>query len=253
MKKWLIGFFILLAVLGTAGFFLIEPVAEALILQGIESGLNHRVRARLIDFDLGGSVTIRQLDVLNKEKYPIDVYYEIPEVDVVFDPWAFLQGDPHLDQFKLHIHQVNAVRNAEGDMNLNETAGSQMELPVEQMTLIIDRVVFTDFAVARDGLTQTFNVNIRREYEDLESFAEIGEIIGGRELARSAAGRLWTMDPGKMVKQNVLDPVTYANAVVTDAVGQVEQTAGNVVSGTVDLLTSPFRGGNEEEKPEEAV
>ncbi len=135
---------------------------------------------------LRGSVYIRSFRIRNPDHYRKSDFIDIERLDLKASPASFFRDRLVVERFEVEIPRITGIRNADGQVNLEEfgTVIEEMlnerrdrergrEVVIERLRLKIDTVVLIDYASGNGGVTEDYRVNVDLELTDVTSLRKV--------------------------------------------------------------------------------
>jgi hypothetical protein len=184
MKKFLRAALVVagcLLALALGLWFFREPILRAIVEHRIRSQTGLTACIGRIELEFGsGRLTARDFRLLNRPEFGGQALLDLPELHVELDPESARTGKLRFRELRVHLAEVNVVRNAEGHLNLEALAAqiAPSALPagfefggIDRLVLTLGRVTYTDLAQpannheVRLGVDQEVVENLRSEDE----------------------------------------------------------------------------------------
>lgn len=207
MKKVLIFAGIAVAAvfaIGLAKDMIIKGVVEGAVRQKTGFPLNIK------SFRLGvlrSFVDIRGLELRNPSKFSERHMIDAPEIYVDYKIGSFLKGRAHFEEIRLSVREIVIVKNANGELNLNELKGSGgtgsakpaaekpagqkrsgkggiSALQIDRLHLEIGKVVYKDFSGGGAPRIEEFPININETHENISGLDPVIGLIMGKVLLK---------------------------------------------------------------------
>ena len=190
--------FLLRAGLAALALLVILLLAHNLLIkQGARAAVKAAlgVEIEIADLDVGmfeSRIRIKGLTVHNPEGFGTEPLAVIPLIDVDYELKSLFQRKLHCTAIELNVHELVAVKNARGEINLNrlkaiaeegreeappapEAPSEPMEMRIDRLTLTIDQVRYV--TLAKDGSASTKTIPIGLDHEVLSNLAGPGDIV----------------------------------------------------------------------------
>ena len=179
-------------------------VAKMAVVGGVKAVTGLRVQVGHMDLGwLKTRVALQRVRVLNPPEYSDPVMVSLPELYVDYDAGAFLRGRAHLEMVRVHVEELMVVKNANGQVNVNQlkvvlggAPAKQPELLVDQLELKVGRVIYKDYSRGAAPTVQVFDVNIHERYERITSPQALASVILVKALAKTTVAHLAKIDLG---------------------------------------------------------
>ena len=210
--QWLKNVLIILVIVAVAVFVGKDAIATAVVVGGVQAitGLETsvgRMSVGLLRTDVG----IKNLRIGQPSGFPSGAMVDIPEVYVDYTLSAFLKGQVHLEDVRLHLHELRVVKNPEGKVNLNSVAalqpskqqdvkrstaptpGTAPQFQIDKLQLQIDRVIYTDYT-ATPPSTKEFSLSINQHFSGITNPYLLGSLIVSQALMQTTVAQLANFD-----------------------------------------------------------
>ena len=260
--KILIGVLIVILVLAVAKDMIIKVSVEsgARVVTGLPLKIQS-LRVGLIRTLVG----IKNLRVLNPKNYPDKVMLDMPEIYVDYDLPAIMKGKVHLNEVRINLKEFVVVKNADGDLNLNEIKvvqaqergrtpeppapvkekAKEPELLIDSLELKIGKVVYKDYSGRGEPTIREFELNINEKYENIDDPNKLVALIIVRALMNTTVGRLANFDM-KNLKGSVSDTLASAQKVVAEtaaeATARAKETAAQATKAAKETTEAVKKG-----------
>lgn len=197
-------------------------MAKNLIFQwafeGVVSKAAHvPVKTGSTDLNLGsGSITLKNLRVMNPRKYTERLMLDAPLVAIEADIQSFFKNQAHFKNIEIDLKELTVIRSRDGRLNVDAVKpekkpgapaekSSGPKLHIDRLSLSIGRVVYKDYSLGDSPTVQTFEVGIRdRVFNDLESPDAVVSVVMFEALTHTALANLADLDLGAF-KGNAAD------------------------------------------------
>ncbi len=254
MKKRLIAFLIVVAVVIGAMILAKDVIAQAAVTGGVKAmtGLNLHIQS--MDVGLMRNVLgIRGLKLENPSGFQDRIMVDLPEIYVNYDLNALLQQKIHLKEVRLELKEFVVVKDQQGKLNLDALkvvqqskgqqpaaekpkAGKAPDIQIDLLQLKVGKVVYKDYSGGGDPRVQEFPVNIDERYENITNVQAFGALVVSRALMNTAVAKLTNLNLDAM-QSLVGDSVGQATKAVTGAVKDVTSQATAVGGKAVDTAS----------------
>jgi len=188
-------------------------------------------------------VHIKDMRVGNPQGYSEKTMADIPEIYFDVSVRALLKGKIHVPAISVELKEFLIVKNAAGDLNLNEIKGIKAqqakaktgapepskkgkapEAQIDSLELKIDKVVFKDYSKGATPAVTEFNINVDEKYSDVKNFGAIVSLIVLKAMTNSTIATLANFD------------VDSLKGSVSGLVGSSAEIMGDVTAKTTDAL-----------------
>ena len=203
---------IILLILVVAVFVGKNVIVKAAVVGGVKAitGLDTSIGSISVGL-LHTNVGIKNLRIGQPSGFPSGAMVDIPEVYVDYELSAFLKGTVHLEEMRLHLHELQVVKNAEGKVNLNSvaalqpskqqdvkqstapTSGKAPQFQIDQLELRVDRVVYTDYTTTPPS-TKEFSLSINQHFSGITNPYLLGSLVVSQALMQTTVAQLANFD-----------------------------------------------------------
>lgn len=272
LMKMAISFVLLVALL-LGGLVLGKNViAKTAIEKGMVAVMGLELKMTKFDLSFSKSyLNIEGLELFNPKNFSDRIMVDLPQILVDYNFQDLLKKKIHVEKIRLHLKEFVVVRTADGKLNLDalkpaQKAGAaapsqpapqkpaeqkpskpaeKVELPPMQIDLVelkIEKVIFKDYSLKKEGMTQEFKVNIDETYKDITDPNKLVQLVVLKALKNTTIGSLVNFDLGALegAVGNVLSGLEgQAGAVLKQAdqlTGDLQNTAKDMakqVTGSV--------------------
>lgn len=204
-------------------------------------------------------IDIRNLKLYNPQGYPDKIMAELPQIYIDFNPGAFNKGEIHLPEVRIHLKELNIVKNAEGYLNLSfikavreqKQQKSEEELKkwpvrIDSLQLKIGRVTYLDYHKAIPPLTEEFALNLDERYANITDLRTLINIIVIKAMKKTAIDRLANFDLS-IITEHLPPGLKEGAGMVTETAAEVKKAAGEslgqatkTIKETTTTLTGMF-------------
>lgn len=276
--KMIVGFVLLTALLLGGLVLGKNAIAKAAIEKGTEAVTGLQLKMGTFDFSLSKSyLNIEALQLFNPQSFQDRIMVDLPRILVDYHFWDLLKKKIHVEKIELHLKEFVVVRSADGRLNLDALKPAQKAaikepvppqepakepgdekapkpvkragLPpmiIDEVHLKIEKVIFKDYSLKKEGMTQVFNVNIDETHKNITDPNKLVQLIVFKALKNTTIGSLVNFDMAALqgTLENALGGLEgQAGAVLKQAdqlAGNLQNTAkdmaGQVTGGTVTDL-----------------
>ncbi len=238
LLRWL-----MILVMGIGALILTKNViAKVVVTSGVKTITGVNLQINSLDVGLLRSrVDIHGLKVQNPAGFTDPVLVDFPEVSVAYDLGSLLGGKIHLEELRVHLRELDVIKNAQGAVNVNSLqlvqagrapshpvpGGASPSFRIDRLHLQIEKVVYKDYTQTPPQV-RVFPINVDEQFANVNNPYVLGGLILTRALARTTIMRLANINFGSL--QTDIANVTngalgLAEHVGNQAVGTAEQTA----------------------------
>lgn len=229
-------------------------IAKAAVMGAAKAitGLDVHLRSMSVGL-LKTAVRIQGLEVHNPPAFVDSVMLDMPEIYVDYNLGSMLKGKPHLSEVRIHLAELDVIKNQEGAVNINSiqalqsgkpnaqakpspktAAGPAPEFQIDRLSLKVGKVVYKDYT--RRGAppqVREFAVNINEYYEHITNPYTFAGLVISRALVKTTIGQLADIDVNALqagvmnaLKEPAGSLLPAANAVSKEAVGTAKEAVG---------------------------
>lgn len=130
-------------------------------------------------------IYIKDLKLLNPAKYPEQMMMSMPELYVRYDLPSIMKGTVHLPEIRLSLNEFIVVKNADGNINVNEltalqpkTAGKTQtpeakqqgpapQIKIDLLELQIGKVVYKEYRATGAPRESVYNIDLKERYQNI--------------------------------------------------------------------------------------
>lgn len=241
-------------------------IAKAAVMGGAKAitGLDVHLRSMSVGL-LKTAISIQGLEVHNPPAFVDSVMLDMPEIYVDYDLGSMLKGTPHLSEVRIHLAELDVIKNQEGAVNINsiqalqsgkpnaeaqasskKTAGPTPEFQIDRLSLKVGKVVYKDYT--RRGAppqVREFAVNIDEHYEHITNPYTFAGLVISRALVNTTIGQLANIDVNALqagvmhaLKESAGSFIPAANAVSKEAMGTAQEVVGTAQDAVKETTQS---------------
>ncbi len=166
-----------------------DPLARWMAERRIRRQTGLEATIGKLELGLGsGTLRVKDLKVLNSAAFGGSVLVDVPELYVELDARQAAAGKLHFRQVRLHLRELNVVRNREGRFNLealprpaetnsspsatSKNGGSDYEFGgIDQLALTVDRLNYTD--LKQPAASRRMDLSFHEEATNLQAQADV--------------------------------------------------------------------------------
>ncbi|MBD3380390.1 MAG: hypothetical protein GF408_08025 [Candidatus Omnitrophica bacterium] len=227
------------------------------------TGARFDIREMKVDL-LKPVVDIKDLIVYNPEGFPGVAMAEIPEVYVSIDLKRSLGGEILLRELRFNLRELNVVKNAEGEVNLEtlnplkdrrkgddaEKTGNIPQVKIRLLVLKAGQVHFRDYSKGVAPSVHTFTIGLDETYRDIDDIYTLIRLVISRAIKGTMVSNLirLPMDEVNKVVKGTYDALGTATDTTTGVLKGTEKTLADTVGKVGDLFTGVLGGGERTEK-----
>lgn len=223
--------------------------------------LQHRtgLQCKVDSFHIGldsAYVEIKNLIVLNPNKYPEPLMAYVPYVYIEYDPLLLFEKKARLELIQLDLKQFNVVKLSPQEVNIRLLKFSKAkERPADykrwqffarELELKIDEVNMLDYSQGQQPEEKKFMVNINEQFSNVDNFKGLLKIIMIKALAKTTISDMVNLNLPAL-KQDVQGALNSSVSLLGKAFNKVKDATKNVVEKTGDVVDSVFEKDTEGE------
>jgi len=186
-------------------------------------------------------VSIRDMKVLNPEKFEDRTMLTMPEIYIDYDPAPLLKKEVRLKEVRIDLKEFMVVKNSKGETNLEHVKGlgkttdekkedkkssGGPDIRIDELSLKIGKVIYKDYSSGGKPAVSEYNINIDARYKNVKNPGEIVKIITAKALMNTALGRLTDFNEFKSMPAGMLN----------EGRGTLKKTIDNLKN----VIKSPF-------------
>lgn len=146
---------------------------------------------RLGGFSLGllnQSIRISNLKIHNPGSFPRGVMVDLPKILLGYDIAALIKGKLHLRDARIHLKEIQLIRNKESGLNVDALKVSaktqepkktrkELYLQIDNLSLNIGRIVYKDYSSGPEPSVQVYEINLEKNYKNITSAQQLVLLI----------------------------------------------------------------------------
>jgi len=202
-------------------------------------------------------IDIGSLKIYNPPDFPEKLMLEMPQLFIRYEPMEMLKGKLSFKEMRIDLKEFNVIKDKDGATNiakLTALAGSQEAgkeksaaakkeaamppMHIGTLRLDIGRIVYKDFSAHLPSV-KTFDVNIHKEYRDINDPAHLVRIIVMESLLKTNIKGLSDVDIASL-KDSVKGVMASGKEVMRGAVGVATGTLGSTQKAVGGVLKGLF-------------
>lgn len=204
-----------------------ELIVRSWIEETFQKHLNLKVRIQEIYISLlRPRITLDGLYILNPPNFGYHWLTNATDVVLDYSPTALLKRSLHVKKMKLDILEVNIVKDADGQINLNsiceygEKYNHPFNLSIEKLTLSIRRVTYQDFTMGIP--VKVYDLNLKNlEFEEIETLEELARLIAVQILERIGVSQIGVTREDLESFPHTANPILQAGSFVQGVIQDI--------------------------------
>jgi uncharacterized protein involved in outer membrane biogenesis len=208
MKKFLGFILVVLIVLFAIIFIGRNQIAKLAVTKSVQKSLGLDMDIGKMDINLlKTKLGVNNVKVMNPPGFADPLMFDMPEMFVDYNLRNILAGKVHLQEIRLNIASLTAVRNKEGQLNLSvlqprgsgtkkagpsqpsqEPSGSPKDLniQIDRASIKLGKLIFKDYTQGEQPNVQELNINLDETYEDVTDVQALMATIVQKAMMKSA-------------------------------------------------------------------
>jgi len=149
-------------------------------------------------------IHIKDMKLLNPASYPEPLMMDMPELFIQYDLASIMKGVIHLPEIRLWVKEFVVVKNAEGNININELAALQPkskesvkppqakpqgplpQIKIDLMELQIGKVLYKEYRAQGAPRESVYNIALKERYQNIKDPNVLLALIVGKALSNTA-------------------------------------------------------------------
>jgi len=200
-RKWLLLITVLLCVC-SAAYLSRNVILQISVEKRIRKMTSMKVNVLDAKVDLFKTrMRFEDVIIYNPDGFRDRIMADIPEIFVDYDVPNILKGKIALHTLRVYLEQLNVIKNAEGELNLDRLKVFGIKLPkngqsgevppkprevyIKKLELKGGKVTFRDYSKGGSPLVEEFEVNIDGQYENVTDPDELVSLIVLKALRKT--------------------------------------------------------------------
>jgi uncharacterized protein involved in outer membrane biogenesis len=136
------------------------------------------------------TVEVKDMKLLNPDGFTEKLFVSLPSFFVDYRLGSMLKVEPHLQEVRINLEQINIVKNAQGESNVQKLKGvfessdksdkktgeSSAKYQIDLVKIHIGKVTYSDYTKATPT-TKTTNLNLDLTYENISHSTDITKLV----------------------------------------------------------------------------
>lgn len=229
-------------------------IAKTAISAGVRAMTGLKLSIDKMDVGvLKSALGINELKIYNPEGYADTLMLDMPEIYVDYDLPAFFRKKIHLEEVRIDMNRFVVVKNTDGTLNLDalktvqkakekpaveETPKEKAAAPQFQIDLLklkVGTVVYKDYSKGAEPAVREFNLNIDRQYENIDNPQALAASIMFTALANTTIGSLTGFDVNGLT-EGLSDTLKGAVGIAGETAGKAVEAGKEAGQAAQELL-----------------
>ena len=210
-----------------------EIIVRNWVEDAFQKHLNLKVKIQNIYIDIfQPRLTLEDLHILNPPNFGRHWFANIPSVVLDYSIGSFFMRTVNAKQLKLDILEVNIVKDAEGEINLNtinhfgSKSGHPFDLFIENLDLSIRRVTFQDMTMSVP--VKVYDLNLKNmKFKDIKTLEGLSQLIAAKIFERIGVSQIGISREDLEELPRSSNPILRAGSFVRETV----QTVKDIIPG----------------------
>ncbi len=206
-----------------------EMVIQNWIEDAFEKHLNLKVKIQEVYFDVFSiSLDLDGLHVLNPPNFGRHWLMNAPAVMMQFEVAPLLKRKLRIKQMTLDILEVNIVKDANGEVNLNTINrfglenGKPYYLDIKRLDLSIRRVTYQDFTMSVP--VKVYDLNLKHmQFENVKTLEDISGLIAAKIFERIGVSQIGVTKEDLAKHPESLNPILQAGTFLGDVIRTLKE------------------------------
>jgi len=206
-----------------------EIVIRHWVREGFQDQLNLLVKTQEIYISLlRPRLTFEGLYVLNPSAFGDQWLTNVSDVVIDYDISDLFRRKFRIKQMKLDILEINIVKNAKGEINLNSIGHNEnvkakhLDLSIENLDLSIRRVTYQDLSM--DIPVKVYDLNIKDlKFQNIESLNALSRLVAVKVLERIGLNQLGLNGSGPQDSSKSSGPLVQAGSFLEEVIRSIRQ------------------------------
>ena len=233
MKKFLLRLIVLLIIVVAVAFLARNLIARKAVQIGFTKYTGFPLELGAVSIAPAfGRVEVKDLHLMNTADFEEPTFVKMPTFTVDYQIGSMISGAPHINEMVLDISQVNVVKKANGESNLQKlegvggegstnaaTAKASRKYQIDKVQIHIGTVTVID---KQRGSTHAVPLNISATYENISEATDITRLVLMTMMSRMSLANLG-INPNDLTK-NLQGVTGGATKALTEGAGAIESS-----------------------------